>query len=157
MKVNLLLGNEEGYLEGYLNLDPFAKQGAKTVMGDPSKLDEYIEDGEIEELRCFGIATFFAGAHVGELLEHWSKKLAHGGKLIIADVDMIELMKSFLRGEIDFSSLSGTIYGSQQKGWDSRKTALSMTTVCDAAQAFGLEIIEKKFDGIIFIVTAERP
>lgn len=156
MKINILVGNPGGYLDGYLNLDCFASTGDKTLLCSPLALGEYIEDGEAEVIRACNILSFFRAQDVMTMLEHWVSKLAYDGELIISDVDMVQTINAFSRSELNFIELNAIIYGPQSKNWDGRKCALCLSELAAALTDLNLEIFEKRFDGVIFTIRAKR-
>jgi len=155
IKLNLLIGNPGGYLEGYVNCDPMAGTGDKTLLSDPSKL-EYWEDGEVDEIRAFNLLSYFDAGRVEDIISVWAKKLAYDGFVTITDVDIVQAMKAFDRAEINFVELNHILYGEQDKPWRFRKVGLCMNEMAAALLANGLDIVEKRFESIFFQIKAVR-
>lgn len=155
IKLNLLIGNPGGYLEGFVNIDPLASTGDKTLLCDPSLLG-YWDDGEVDEIRAFNLLSYFDAGRVEEIIQVWAKKLAYGGFLTVADVDIVQAMKAFDRAEINFVELNHILYGEQDKPWRFRKVGLCMNEVSEALLANGLDIHEKRFESIFFQIKAVR-
>lgn len=155
-KLNILLDNPDGWLPDYVNFDPMAKVGEKTILTDITNLDEYIDDSECSEIRAVNILSYFDAGKIDLMLQAWVKKLAHGGELVIADIDVIQVFKAFGRAEINLGTMSELLYGKQVRKWDLRKICLTMSEVADALMAKGMIISEKRFENLNFYIKAVR-
>ncbi len=157
MKLNLLLDNEAGCIPDALNLDPMASQGQKTVLCDITILDEYVEDGEADEIVARNILSYFDAGRVTEIISQWVKKTARGGSLTISDVDIVQAWKAYNRAELNFIELNHCLYGEQQRPWMFRKVGLCLQEVCEALLACGMEVVEKKLYSVLFEIKAVKP
>jgi len=156
MKLNLLLNNQNAFIPGYTNFDPYATPGSKVIKAGIDNLDYYLDNGECEIIRAVGILTYFDSHEVDNILNNWISKLSINGNLILADVDVVECMKAFNRNEIDLNKLNIFLYGEQNKKINYRKCALSMFDISNFLIQKNMKIVKKYFEGLNFHIEAMR-
>lgn len=156
MKVNLSIGNPNCRI-GYLNLDPLVTEpGSQKVKSDVSNIDEYVDNGECDELIASDILSYFDSNKVDDMLTNWLRKIRKNGIIEINDIDINSAFKSYQRGEIDITKMNSLIFGEQIRGWDLRKCGLTLDCVSEILRNKGFEIIKTSYHNYNFIVRAKR-
>lgn len=133
MKLNLLLDNPAGILNGYVNVDPFAKGQDERVCAEVTNLDSVVSDGEAEEILAYDILHYFPMIMVDGMIANWLKKLSiKGGKLAISATDLYEVSRQFWIGDINADKANCLLYGMQNKVldsggvWDCKKCCINI-------------------------------
>lgn len=72
-------------------------------------LDEFIDDGELEELVVDDCLTKFPISRFEEIINNWTRKLCIGGVLSIWDVDIRILCKLFLKDIASLLDFNGIV------------------------------------------------
>jgi GTPase SAR1 family protein len=159
MKVNILLDNPEGVLNGYTNIDPFVpeKSGDSRINHNILNLDGVLEDAEGVEIRAINILTYLNANDINIAIENWVRKLRHKGQLVLADVDVNEVAKFIVAQKIDLKLANIMLHGEQQKEWQLRYTSLSLAEILPCLRNKGLKIITARILNGNFFVRAERP
>lgn len=157
VKLNLLL-NGEDVLSGYINVDPYVdddKQGK--VQATLDNLDEFVDDAEAVEIRAVDILDFFPYEKSDALVNHWIKKLAHGGKLIIGVVELVEVAKGICNYSLDVDQANLFLHGEQKFDWQNRKANFTLSQIATYLESKGLKILKKRVSNYRCIVEAQRP
>lgn len=153
MKINLLLDNKEDLLAGYTNVDPFSKEGEAC---DVNNLDKIVDDGEAVEIRANEILCYFNRPDMQFMLSHWIKKLAKNGKLIVIDIDLYDVCRSYTAKQINTDIANLLLHGAQKKNWDYKKVNVSSEDICSYLEEAGLKIKQIRISNGKFIITAEK-
>jgi hypothetical protein len=158
MKINLLIDNPN-LLPGYLNIDPTIKNPANgLIRADLGYLEEFIDDGECEEIIANHVMCYFDGNQIDRILSGWISKLAKGGLLKIVETDLHLVFRKYQTGELDIDKFNELLYGSQNKKWDYKKSFFDIKTLrdCLAGNGFQIKEVRKDSDSLSFQVTAEK-
>jgi hypothetical protein len=156
MKVNLLYGNGQ-ILQNCLNINPFLEEEQDNLRrGDIKNLDKFVDDGEVDELIVTNVLEYFQPNKVVEILNHWLKKLAINGKIIIGFTDCYFVCKKLINFEITLAEFNDLIHGAQNKPNEYRRGSISMANVINFFNSVGYKILQKRIDGDNYIITAQR-
>jgi len=157
MKLHISVG--KGFTKpGYLNIDPITGQGNElSVKADIRKLDEFVSDSECTEIIAENVLDYLEAGEADQALQHWVKKLRHGGKIIIGGTDAHQISKMFYYKEIDIEKFNLLTHGQFSAPWD---VFMSHTTIEDLLQkleSYGIKILKKRIDGFNLVIEGERP
>lgn len=158
MKVNLLLDNPAGVRNGYINIDPFAPDNDRDrVKGDVSTISHSIDDGEASEILAYDILDFFAANMADEILAHWLSKLAHGGTLTVAVIDLLEVARGVTSHIVSIEQAQDLLHGLQEKKWDLKKSSYTLQQLVSTISSRGYKVLSKRVENYRAIVTCQRP
>ena len=149
-----MFDNPAGLRNGYLNLDPL---GADEYRGDIQNLDVVADDGECEAVLAMSVLDYFPPSASHRLIQHWSKKLEHFGTLTVSFTDMYRLAKAITNRNVNLKEANELLHGKQEKGWQIRRSTLSMDIMTEFMHDCGLQILSKRYEGYNAIVKARRP
>lgn len=157
-KINLLYGQGD-YMSGHINIDPLNATGDKIVKGDWKNLDEWVEDAEATTiLALHGVVEYIPRPEIDSVIDHWVKKLRHGGTLVVNFMDCYEIAKEFVAFNTPLTEFNQFLHGNQ--GREELVKTCSFTTHGFAEYLtvkHGLEIITKRINGFDATVEARRP
>ena len=160
MKLNLLLDNEKGQLNGYTNIDQFTpseKPPEDTrITGDIYPLDWICDNGECSELIARCILCYFPLAETGIILTNWMNKIKVGGLIVIEEMDVELVSWALVNKQITPKQYQKLVYGEQTKKWDIKKSGLTISAIIDFLEGSGFKIITKRLNNMKFNVTAKR-
>lgn len=156
MKLNLLIDNPNGMITGYLNIDPYASGSDFRVKSDITSLGQFIDDGECEEIRAIDILSKYEANKIDEIIDEWISKLRKNGILVISDIDLFEVILNIEKGKINLNSTNLILYGNQTEPQTYKKCVLSLHNIAEGLKLRGLFILEKSFNGLNFVVKAQR-
>lgn len=144
----LLSVEQPPILSGYTIVSPINGQ---------SPLDlSMIDDGEATEIICHHVLQFVPIENMRAYLELLSKKLSHGGKLIITSYDAISLVADLYHNRIDTYKFNQIIYGSKQWAWDFKQSIVSLDEVNEIVRELGLRVNSRKLHNHQFSIICER-
>lgn len=144
----LLSVEQPPLLSGYTIISPVNGQ---------SPLDlAMIDDGEADEIICHHILQYVPIENMRTYLELLSKKLAHGGRLIITSYDSISLTDNYCHGRIDTYQFNQLIYGSKQWAWDFKQSIVSLDEINETVRELGLKVNSRKLHNNQFSIICER-
>ena len=157
MKVNLLLNSPADARHGYINIDPFIPEdsfldGVRIVRGDVTNLDEMFDDGELSEIVANGVLEYFPAQMADDILGNWLKKLKRGGVVTVTALDIREVSRGCLSGELSSDDVNLMLYGSDKP----IRSAFDLSQVSDALEFLGLKILRERIVGYRCVVTAEK-
>lgn len=156
MKLNLLIDNPNGMITGYLNIDPYASGSDFRVKSDITSLGQFIDDGECEEIRAIDILSKYEAGKIDEIIDEWIAKLRKNGILVISDIDLFEVINNIQKGKISLNDTNLVLYGNQTEPQSYKKCVLSLHNIAEGLKMRGLLILEKSFNGLNFVVKAQR-
>lgn len=145
MKVNLVteLGAEQ----------PGYKEIVVAIPYWESYLNDHVDDNELDELRAVGILSLFSDKKSEKIVQHWISKLKHGGKLILGDIETIEVARAFADYRITIDDVNTMLHGENNQVVSS----FTINQVANFLESQGLKIIKKRVADYCFVVEAERP
>lgn len=155
MKANLLI-NGNIVMAGYINIDPYAKEGDGKISGDVSNLDHSIDDGELDEIVADSVIEYFGSNIVGSILNNWINKLVRGGKMTITTPDIYEVARSIMRREISEDDANKIIFGTNENNDLFKKNILSINRIEQLLLALGMKILSKRILGYKITIVAEK-
>lgn len=160
MKLNLLLDNEKGQLNSYVNIDPFALD-EKTdtdirIKGDITPLDWIVDNGECDEIIARHILCYFPMSVVGQTVASWLKKIKKNGTIVIAETDIALIAEAFTWNKLTINQTQKILYGDQNKSWNIKKSGLTIQSVNDFLEGSGFKIIKRRFHDYNFTIVAKR-
>ena len=158
MKLNLLLNNASWVRSGYLNLDPHAPENdPQRTRASVVQLDDHVDDGEVEELLAHDVLEYIPGREADQVLNHWVKKLAHGGILSIRTPDLRAIAHGLTYRLITIDDANLVLHGDQAQDWQTCKATYSLDHLVKVLEGKGLKIIRRLKDGYHCLVVAQRP
>ena len=146
MKLNLLWSGHA--LNGYVNVDPFGFGDENKVVADLKNLDDVVDDSEAMEIIAEDIIDFLPLGDVEDAINHWIKKLRHGGRIIVGGVDMFEACKAFSTYTIDLAMANYLLHGAQEQPWEERHANFTLLGLAQFLEDRGLKIITKRGYGV---------
>lgn len=155
MKVNLLI-NGTNVLGGYLNIDPYAKEGDGKILGDITNLDHCVDDDELEELVADSILEYFGLNIVGGIIKNWVDKLQKGGKITLVCPDIYEIAKAISRRDLSEDEANILLFGPQDKEGVFKRNVYSMEKIEQILTYLNVKITSKKFLGFKLVITGEK-
>ncbi len=144
MKINV--GEDE--FSGYLNIAP----ELVVDLGIANNLDNLVEDAEAKEIICSGVLQLLDNEEAIHTLDYLMSKLRIKGKIIISEVDIYELARLYVFGQIDLRAFNEVAHGTDK----TVKTSLTMLGICDYLTSKGLKIMKKRINGYNISVEAIR-
>lgn len=128
MKINMSFDNKNLILQDYQNIDPFALPNDKLgrINCHPDNLNLIVNDGQAEEIIANMVLNYVSHKKLYSVLKTWSNKLSHNGTLEIFYVDLIEVSRLIITGQIEEKDAIQLIYGSQKEEWDFFKSSISI-------------------------------
>ena len=118
-------------------------------------LDEYADDGELEELVSDGTVEYIPIHKVMEVLMGWVKKIKHGGTIIVSGVDAYLTAKAFVDGYISIEQFNVYVHGTPNE--DNKTVNLTTIGIVNLMVSLGLTIKHKRLDINKFVVEGTRP
>jgi hypothetical protein len=152
-KLQLLLGGKP--LNGYLALDPTAQPNdSSRVLADLTKLDQYVDNNECEEVLALDIIDYFPLQARQPLIIHWLTKVAHGGTFVLSSLDLHEYARLLHNGSFqDVVQYNQLLFG----GFVQRKSTIPLDDTVKIIQSTGQMVIEEiKYNNVFYIVKAKR-
>lgn len=159
MKVNVLLDNPGDCRSGYLNVDPFAPADCSDgrVRGDASDLSTLVDAGECSEVVALDVLDYFPGAAVDQVLRNWLSRLCHGGRLTVSVVDLREVSRALLAGNVSMDDANELLTGKQEKAWQFKKSVFTLSQLVEVMTNLGYRVLAKRVQNYRAVVTVERP
>lgn len=158
MKVRLSVGQQP--YSGYLNIDPFPslEQGKQydVVPGDIKNLDNFVEPAQATEILAIDVLDYINHSEMVAVLNHYTSKLRHRGKIVIGGTDAMETAKQYLTGKLDTVDFNNTMFGSSQNAWSQKSGVITLTELWQLLQDLGLKVTKKNIDGNKMFVEAFR-
>ena len=148
MRVNLTSNNDNNLPTYYTNINIW-NNGPHSA----GQLGEFVDDGEAEEFRALNILGLFPQNKSEEILNHWISKVAHKGKLIIGEVECLDVSKAYANGRISIDDFNNLLRGENSVV----QTSFSVGQIVNFLEAKGFKILKKRVSNYYFIVEAERP
>lgn len=100
-------------------------------------LDEFIDDGEIEELVADNCLTKFTLEEFDAIVDNWTRKLCVGGILSIWDIDIKILSKLFIKDILNLIDYN--------KFFVVNKSGITILELEKMLRLKGFKILEKQF------------
>jgi hypothetical protein len=155
-KINLIYGEGE-VLNGFLNLNPFLEQETDNLKRvDIKNISSYVDDGECTELISINVLEYFNSNKIPEILSHWVKKVALGGKIILGFVDLQSVARCFYNNIINLETTNILVHGSNAKPYMTKRTGLTITVVESLLKQMGLKIMKRKINNYNVTLEAVR-
>ena len=127
------------------------------VFGEnPLRISEYIDDGEAQELILDDILSYCPTSQILHYLRAVSKKLAHGGQLVVRGLDVLLLSEGLIRGELNIIQYNQLMFGEHNHAWSFKQSALHGYDVLDICEQLGLKNKERSINGFYFTYKFER-
>jgi len=152
MKLNIKCGTD--VRNGYVNIDNDTTVSGKVRHGGIESVDWVCEDGDAEEILAVNALRFVQTDQTDSVLQNWCAKLNAGGKITIQDTDLHLICKAFSNDQIDQAELSASLFGLQHNM--PFRSGIDLRSVVSKLSSLGLKVVNKRFDGMNFIVEAEK-
>lgn len=150
----LLTINQELARSGYTNICPVGGDG--NIIDGYINIDQYCENGELEELVVTEALEFLSMNQVNMALTNWYQKIAYGGSITIEGTDLRRVCNAFILQQITPEQANQLIFGSQNNVFEFKKTGISLNEIAQTMAQFGFKIVKKRIEGFRFVVTGER-
>lgn len=139
---------------GYTNICPLGGEG--NIADGYINLDQYAENGELEELVVTEALEFLDLNQLNMALTNWYQKIAYGGSVTIEGTDLRRVCNAFILQQITSEQVNRLIFGSQTNVFEFKKAGISINDIAQTMAQFGFKIVKKRIDGFRFVVTGER-
>lgn len=146
MKINV--SYPENNQNDYINHSIIKEQGFEL---------KNVDNGEAEEILALDVIEYIPRMMFDSIIQHWTSKLAHKGKLIVNFVDLYTVCRLFFIGQLEMQNVNFLLHGASLNGWDDKKVNMTVPQICKTLEGNGLKVISKKLDGMNALVIAERP
>lgn len=113
-----------------------------------SNLDEYIDNGELDELYVDHCLSKFHLEDFDKILTNWLSKLQIKGTIIIEDVDARIIAKNFLKNAVGALEFSNFVCHN--------KSAVTIFELESFLRNKNFRILEKSINGFMFKIKAEK-
>lgn len=157
MKYNLLFGTAGEFYDGYLNLNqfPFRPEEQKQ---DVRNLDNLMDDGEAFEILAYDVIDYLQANEVEPTIDHWVRKLAVGGKIVIGGVDIVDVAKALASYKIGIGEVNNLLYsGKPELPHMYKKTSVTANAIKEYLRdKHGLRINTVRVNGFNMVVEAEK-
>lgn len=151
MKVNILWGDRDGALTGYLNIDPLAgPDWALSVPGDVRDLSAFVGAAEADEVVAHDVLDCLLAGEVDAALAHWASRLRHGASLHLSTLNFREVARMEAQGRLGRDELNQLIYGK-------RRSSNWPPDVMRKLTALGLEVVRARYENHRGVITCLRP
>ncbi len=155
-KINLLYGEGDS-LNGFLNLNPFLEQETEnTKRCDIKNLNNFVDDGEVEELIAANVLEYLNTNKITEVLNHWIKKVALGGKLILGFTNIYDISRCLVHGIINLETFNILVHGTNEKPYLIKRSFLTTTVVENLLKQAYLKIMKRKINNYNVTLEAVR-
>lgn len=157
-KINLLYGFGD-YMSGHINIDPLGDpENSKIHIGDWKNLDEWVDDAEATEIiALYGIVEFIPRTEINTIVDHWVKKLRHGGTLIIGFTDIYEVAREFVNFNLSTTEVNKAFHGEQGRPEHVKRCSFTTAGMSEyLAILHDMNIIKKRLNGFDAVVEAQR-
>lgn len=152
MKLNLCLF-PKGNLNDYVNICATAQPHDKNfVYGDIAELNDFVDDGEAEEIVAMDILPYFPPKEADELLRRWVAKLKLGGTIVLGAFDC-----NIIGRLLNFRSYTHADFQRIILGENGERHSLhSLEDTTKKLIARNMKITSKKIENNFFVIKAER-
>ncbi len=159
MKLNLLLDNPGDCRSGFINVDPCAPDGDEfgRVRGEIWRLDAIADAGEVAEIVALDLLDNCQAMEVDDVLVGWLSRLKHGGMLTLSVVDLREVSRSVLNGNISIMDANELLFGKQERPWQFKKSVFTLSQLVEVLGNLGYRIIAQRVQNYRAVITVERP
>lgn len=114
MKVNIIVRRESSVLKDWENIsDRIDLENVKKIKSIKN-LDEYYDDGELEELRLNQVIESLKDDELEPAMNNWMNKVGIGGVITITSLDILEVAHMLTSGGISVLQASSVIYDEKQ-------------------------------------------
>jgi len=151
LKVNILWGDRDGALTGYLNVDPLAgPDWALSIRGDVMDLSPFVGPAEASEVVAHDVLDCLDAGDVDAALAHWASRLRHGACLHLSTLNFREVARLEAQGRLGRDELNRLIYGK-------RRSTNWPPDVMRRLTALGLDVVRASYENHRGVVTCRRP
>jgi len=156
MKINLMYGRGQK-LHGHTNINAIPTEEEDVIVASPADLDFLVDDAEAESIVANDVINFLPKSIMISTIEHWVKKLRHGGTIAIGGIDCYAISRDILSNAITLQDLNMILYGSEIPSWDVRRNIFTMQSLVEHLKELGLKIVKSRIDKYEIAVEAMRP
>jgi hypothetical protein len=140
MKLNLECGTNirNGYENINFGVVPLnsISEGSRFVVGNYRNLDPIVDDGSCEEIVFNPPLNVLSPNEIVNVLNHWSRKLTGGGKLVVTFYDIRRIGRAAHSSELSLEDIHGMTLGNRNE----LKTVMDTAVIKLVASASGLLI-----------------
>jgi hypothetical protein len=144
----------------YLSMSDFEINGYRLISPlkgeNPVKINDIIDDGEAKEIIVDNILDYIAVEQLSQYIRMLAGKLQHSGKLIITGNDLTIICEQFIRGEVNVIDFNRLLFGLKNHAWNFKLSSITLGDIVEICKLCGLKILERKLNGPLFVIKAER-
>jgi hypothetical protein len=158
MKIQLIYVPEE-QLGTHLNICPTITKNDETDIlkcGEVTNLDGFVNDAQAMEIVVNNVLDYISLSDVMNTLDHWIKKLRHGGHLILSGIDAYLIAKAFTEYKISIEEFNILLHGPQNHPLTTKRVNLTVHGLANYLTEKGLYIIRKRIDVYDYVIEAAR-
>ena len=156
MKINLMYGRGQK-LPRHTNINAIPTDEEDVIVADPSNLDFFVDNAEAEAIIAYDVINFLPKESMIPTIEHWVKKLRHGGSIAVGGIDCYAIARDVVAQKISLQDLNVILYGSEVPSWDIRRNIFTAQSLVDHLKGLGLKIVKNRIDKYEIVVEAIRP
>ena len=144
--------NPEDTMNGYTNI----------CLGEAEsrdkELDDVADDAEVTELVANDVLEFVPLPQLTGFLDHMTKKLRHGGTLVITGVDAYTVAKDYVSYRLSIEAFNILLHGNQRDATNTKVATLTMHGMVNfLREEFGLTVIRQHLEEYNYVIEAKRP
>jgi len=157
MRLNLGCGSD--IRTGFTNIDVAQQQLPLGLyrQGDVSNLDWLCTNSSVEEMLVLNVLQYIPYKVMDQVLSNWANKLCNNGCIKILSPDINILCKLFSSRNMDLTTFSANVFGSQDQIVNFGKSATDMKDICRQLESLGLKVVIARYENTMFYVEAIKP
>ena len=140
---------------GYVNINPVANQSG-FVKADVRNLNDFVSDNECTEILIDNVLSFLEKRQALQAIDHWISKLRHGGKIIIKDIDSLEISRNFVSSTINDEQYEELVHGKFTQPWDVKLSSYTLESISNQLSSRNLRLTKKRIRGFDLVVEGTR-
>ncbi|NBQ16691.1 hypothetical protein EBU24_00045 [bacterium] len=137
-------------------ISPFPTSSKNVLYCHYQDLTKIVDDGELDAISCNRVLNFISHLEINKTINHWCKKLKHGGKLFLFFEDIVELCRLITIGTIEEQDISKHIYGGQEEGWNFKKSGFTIPFIKNILVENDMIIENIKLDSFYCYIESRR-
>ena len=152
--MKLRIGYKQPSIKGYCHVDP--KPVTDNVVPyegelENINLDKICDNNECTDIIAGELINYIPVDKVFAVLSHVCMKLRHLGRITVGGTDSRMLALGIVNGGLDPAEANKVIYA------EGHKSILPMNDMALLLSKIGLVVLSREFNGVNYLITAERP
>lgn len=152
--MKIRIGYKQPDMKNYLHIDPHPLNSnipAYNGQLEDLNLDNIVDNNECTEIVAGELINYIPVEKVFNILNHVCMKLRHGGRIVVGGTDVRVVSLGVVNGSLDPKEFNNIVFA------DGNKSILPMNDMADILCKIGLTILSREFNGVNYLITAERP